>query len=36
MMIRLFCNALHHTELEMGVTRGKAMGEQVACHDKEQ
>ena len=35
MVIRLFGDVLHYTELEMGVARGKAMGEQVACHDKE-
>ena len=37
-MIRLglFCDAWHHTELEMGMARGEAMGEHVAGHDEEQ
>ena len=34
--LRLFCDALHDTKLEMGTARGKTMGEQVACHDEEQ
>jgi len=32
----VFCDALHHTEPEMGMARRKAMGEQVACHNEEQ
>jgi hypothetical protein len=37
-MIRLglFCDPWYHTELEMGMARGEAMGEQVAGHDEEQ
>ena len=32
----LFRDAWRHTELEIGVARGEAMGEQVAGHDEEQ
>lgn len=37
-MIRLglFCNTWHHTELEMGMACGEAVGKQVAGHDEEQ
>jgi len=31
----LFCDAWRHTELEIGMARGEAMGEQVAGHNEE-